>query len=169
MLKKICYGFSDIHIAKREGNKYLKPVLLEGAKSVEANLNFTYKEYRSGKKVKRFSNFEGGEGTLGILGLNKEEYQLLFGSTVENNKVIVSTNNNSPELALMFSRENIDGTKKCYCLYSITCKPVDIGATTIEGGSISEDIVDIEFFIDSIDDKVYYIDDENDFFEQVRL
>ncbi|WP_270647183.1 hypothetical protein [Paeniclostridium hominis] len=168
--QKIMYGFSDIHVARKIGNTYESPIKLEGAKSVEASLNYSYTEGKVGNRTIRFSEFKGGEGTISLIGLSKEEYALLFGSEVNGNKVTCRTTDKSPNLALMFSKEQLDGTRKGYCIYNIACKPIPISATTLEGGTIKEQDIEIDFFIESLEDKIYYIDEEDGtFFDLVRL
>ena len=170
---KIMYGFSNIYVAKKNGDKYATPVLIEGGKSVTVNLNYNYTELKKGKYKTpvRFQEFAGGGGKLKLLGLSKEEYKLLFGCEVEDNKVKIKTTDKAPTLALMFTRKQLDGTEKGYCLYNIVCKPLNFDATTIENGRIAEDSVEIEFFVNSKEEDIYYIEENIDdsFFEQVKF
>ncbi|XTR36458.1 major tail protein [Paraclostridium tenue] len=159
--QKIMYGFSDIHVAKLTDGEYATPVAIEGGKSVEAELSFEHTPfYADNREVARVGGFAGGEGTLGILSLTSEEYQLLFGHTkIGDDGYVVKSNDVAPAVALMFSREKLDGTKTGYCLYNVKFKPTSISATTMEEGKVEEEPIELEFTIgETSDRKIYYVD-----------
>ncbi|CEN75434.1 phage major tail protein [[Clostridium] sordellii] len=158
---KIMYGFSDIHVAKLTDGSYATPVAIEGAKSVEAELKFEHTPfYADNREVARVGGFAGGEGKLNILSLTSDEYNLLFGHTkIGKDGYIVKSNDVAPTVALMFSREKLDGTKTGYCLYNVKFKPSSIAATTMEEGKVEEEPIELEFTIGETDDrKIYYVD-----------
>ncbi|MBW4863760.1 MAG: hypothetical protein KZY55_11525 [Paeniclostridium sp.] len=159
--QKIMYGFSDIHVAKLTGEAYATPVAIEGGKSVEAELSFEHTPfYADNREVARIGGFAGGEGTLGVLSLTSTEQNLLFGHTkIGENGHLVKSNDVAPTVALMFSREKLDGSKQGYCLYNVKFKPTSISATTMEEGKVEEEPMELEFTIgETSDRKIYYVD-----------
>lgn len=170
---KIMYGFSDIHVAKFTGGTYATPVAIEGGKSVEAELSFEHTPfYADNREVARVGGFAGGEGTLGILSLTSDEYQLLFGHTkIGADGYIVKSNDVAPTVALGFSREKLDGTKMGYWIYNCKFKPSSIAATTMEEGKVEEEPIELEFTIgEAVDRKIYYVDKVTEsFFETVPV
>lgn len=168
--QKVMYGLDNIYVAKLNGDRYYTPIRIKGAKSIEAQLDFKTEIKKAGKRNIRFTNFEGGSGILSVMGLTTDEYNLLFGHSVEKNKVTVTTTDTSPYLALMFNKERYDGSKLVYCLYKVIFKPVNIGARTIENGIATEENIDIEFDIEHNDGKIYYMDNcDESFFDSVII
>lgn len=171
--QKIMYGFSDIHVAKLTDGTYATPVAIEGGKSVEAELSFEHTPfYADNREVARVGGFAGGEGTLGVLSLTSTEQNLLFGHTkIGEDGYLVKSNDIAPTVALMFSREKLDGTKLGYCLYNVKFKPTSISATTMEEGKPEEEPIELEFSIgETTDKKVYYVDKVTDtFFDKIPI
>lgn len=169
MIQRIAFGFNDIHIAKYDNGTFNKPVRLEGAKEVNIELTYDETVAKAGKNNIYFEEFKGGDGTLTILGLYPDEYNLLFGHSVENGTVNVKTTDKRNKVALMFSKQLADGTKQCYCFYNCRFKPIGASATTIQGG-LEENVVELSFTVEQLNDDIYYtrIDFENTFFNEVK-
>lgn len=168
--QKIMYGFDNVYVAKLNGDNYYPPIKITGGKSIEAQLDFKTEIKKKAKGNIRFNSFEGGSGSLSVMGLTPNEYNLLFGHSLENNKVMVTTSDTSPYLALMFSKEKYDGTKLGYCLYKVIFKPININANTIENGIAIEENIEIEFDIEENNGKIYYMDNcDESFFDSVKI
>lgn len=171
--KKIMYGLENIHVAKFEGGRYATPVAIEGAKNVEAS--FAYESnsiYADNRNVYTVNGFAGGEGTLGILSLSSDEYELLFGHTKIGDEGYISKSTDiAPQVALGFSRRRADGKSQAYWIYNVKFKPTALSATTMEEGKIEEDILELEFSImETADNKIFYTNIlTEDFFEEVEV
>ncbi|MEG2056825.1 MAG: hypothetical protein RRZ84_02805 [Romboutsia sp.] len=169
--KKIMYGLENIHVAKLTNGTYATPVAIEGAKSVEAS--FAYESnsiFADNRNVYTVNGFAGGEGTLGILSLSADEYQLLFGHTKIGDEGYISKSTDiAPAVALGFSRRRADGKSQAYWIYNVKFKPTTLSATTMEEGKIEEDVLELEFSImETPDNKIFYTNVlGEDFFESV--
>lgn len=171
--QKIMQGFSDIHVAKRttEGT-YATPVLVEGGKSVDIELNFESNSVSADNRTIYFDGFAGGDGTLGVLSLTTEEMSLLFGHTkVGEDGLLVKSTDIAANVALGFSRNKLDGTKVGYWVYDCKFSTPGIAATTLEEGKADEEVMEITFKVaETQDRKVYYTGKVTDsFFESVPV
>ena len=167
--KKIMYGLQNIHVAKLTPNGYETPIPIEGAKNVDAELNFNVEVMKKGKGNIRFTEFKGGSGTLEVIGLTPYEYELLFGSTVKDNRVTVKETDISTPFALMFSRTNMQDEEVGYCIYKVIFKHPGILGSTITNGIATEETIQIDFDIESNDGDIYYFDKCNyDFFYKIN-
>ena len=169
--KKIMYGLENIHIAKIENGKYNTPIAIEGAKSLEASFAYSIENARCGKSKVQFKNFVGGSGKLNILGLTHSEQNLIFGNAIEENFLKVNVLDSSPRFALMFSKKNALGEDIGYCIYNIRFNPISLGANTIVGGAMEEEIIELEFSIDPNENgDIYYLEKGNEnFFNKVKI
>lgn len=170
MKRKIAFGFNDIHIAKLIKGRFDKPIRVHGGK--EVNIELYYKETiaQRGNNNIYFEQFENGSGTLSVVGLTLDEYQLMFGCTIANGRLKIKTTDDSSRFALMFSKQLADGNKQCYCFYNCRFKPIGVNAKTTSDGSINENTIDIDFTIDSFDKDIYYTEIDNlSFFNQVVI
>lgn len=159
---KIMYGLEDIHVAKITDGVYATPVHIEGAKSVEAG--FAYESnaiYADNRNVFTVNGFAGGEGTLGILSLSTDEYQLLFGhKKVGTDGFVVKSTDVAPTVALGFSRRRADGKSQVYWIYNVKFKPSELEANTMEEGKVEADILELEFSIgETADNAIYYTEE----------
>lgn len=163
-VKKRLGGFSNIHVAKLNADgTYITPVLIEGAKSVEAELAYEQVQFYADNAID-YNDFifNGGEGTLTLSGLTAAEYNTLFGSTVANGGVLVKSTDVAPEVAILFERKKL-GTnfKMLYVVYATKFAPPAISAQTLEGG-IEEEPVELTFTVRAMDngDVFYMMDSE---------
>lgn len=162
MTKKRLGGFSQIHVAPMTSEGvYSTPIPILGAKAIEAELNYESVQFYADNAID-YNDFifNGGEGTLTVSGLTMEEYQTLFGSTVENGGVLVKSNDIAPELAIMFERKKLGSNERVlYVLYATKMAPPAISAATMEG-SVEEETVELTFSVRELaDGSVYYIVD----------
>lgn len=156
---KIMYGLENIHVAKLTGSAYGVPVAIEGAKSVEAE--FAYEStaiYADNRNVFTVNGFAGGEGSLGILSLSADEYNLLFGhEIVGTDGFVVKSTDVAPTVALGFSRRRGDGKHQVYWIYNVKFKPSALAATTMEEGKVEAEPIELEFTIgETADNGIYY-------------
>ena len=161
-MKKRLGGFKNIHVAKVVSDgTYQAPVLITGAKSIEAELAYENVQFYADNAID-YSDyiFSGGEGTLTVAGLSMDEYQTLFGSTVTDGGVLVKSNDIAPELAILFERNKLGTSEKVYyALYACKFAPPAISAQTLEGG-IEEETVELSFTVRELaDGEVFYMVD----------
>lgn len=159
-MKKRLGGFKNIHVAKLlSDGTFQVPVPVTGAKSIEAELAYEQVQFYADNAID-YSDFifNGGEGTLTVSGLTADEYNLLFGSTVEDGGVLVKSSDIAPEVAILFERNKL-GTqdKVLYALYACKFAPPAISAQTMEGG-IEEETVELTFTVRELaDGSVFYM------------
>lgn len=159
--KKRLGGLKNIHFAKLVDGEYTTPVKLEGAKKIECELEFEGVEFFSDDIID-FSDyvFAGGEGTVTLKGLAPDDYNLLFGNTVEKGGVSVKSTDISNEGAFLFERGKVgSNAKRLYVIYACKCSPTSISGETREGG-INEEVVEITFSVRELDtNDIYYFMD----------
>lgn len=79
-----------------------------------------------------------------MLGLTGAEKRAIFGGKEE---VGFGLNNelNQPQMALMFEQKKADGKKMLYVIYDVKFNPAGISATSIDGGSVEEQTISLDF------------------------
>ncbi|MGY3189716.1 phi13 family phage major tail protein [Lysinibacillus sp. TE18511] len=137
---------------------------ISGAKAIEAELAYENVQFYADNAID-FSDFifTGGEGTLTVSGLTMSEYELLFGSSVENGGVLVKSTDIAPEVAILFERNKLGTTEKVYfVLYACKFAPPSITAQTFEGG-IEEETVELQFTVRELEQgEVFYMLDSGE-------
>ncbi|WP_052427415.1 major tail protein [Neobacillus niacini] len=161
MVKKRLGGFKNIHVAPLTGSTYGTPVKIEGAKSIEAELSYEQVQFYADNAID-YNDFvfNGGEGTLTISGLTIQEYNTLFGATVNAGGVLVKSTDVAPELAILFERNKLGSNfKTLYAIYAVKFAPPAISAQTLEGG-VEEETVELTFTVRALEDaSVFYMVD----------
>lgn len=159
-VKKRLGGFKNIHVAPVTGETFGTPIKIEGAKEVEAELAYETVQFYADNAIDyQDFIFNGGEGTLTLSGLTVQEYNTLFGSTVDKGGVLVKSTDVAPELALLFERDvlGVAGGKRLYVLYACKFAPPTIGAQTKEG-NVEEEPVELQFTVRELSDaSVFYM------------
>ena len=185
MATKRIQGFSNIHYARllqdtKEGAKYEVPKALEGAISINAEMEFSeFKAFADDKCDILLNNFTGLSGELVLSGITGAEFKDLFGYEYELGMTKVKTDAIAPNLALMFECKFLDGGVRKYVLYNIVMSPASALTLQTKGEEIEETTFTINFtgialandeiysFIDSRDESV---DEEvlNGWYDQVQ-
>ena len=158
---KIIYGFSDIHVCTHDGT----PIPIKGAINIDININRPYTDVYTDDGNKRIYGKFKGEGKLKVLGLTEEEQCTLFGyRRAKNGGIVIGAEQSSPNLKLLFSRENHQGNKILYCFYSVKFNPSNLTANTIDlKKGLEEDILEIDFVANEDNEGLLYytIDTDN--------
>ena len=161
MTKKRLGGLTNIHFAKLVNGIFQTPVRLEGGKKIELELNFEGIEFFS-DNIMDFSDyvFAGGEGTLTLKGLSTEDYNLLYGNSVNKGGVSVKSTDISNEGAFLFERSKLGSNeKRLYVVYACKCAPTSLSGETKEG-SINEELEEIKFSVRELEtNEIYYFMD----------
>lgn len=150
-------GLKNIHVAKLTGNTFATPVPVLGAKEINAELSF--------EEVKMYADdaidymdfvFSGGSGTLNLTGLTAEEYNIFFGSTVEDGGVVVKSTDVAPELAILFENDKLGiKGKRLYVIYATKFAPPSIASKTKEG-SVEDEAMELQFVVRELEDGEIY-------------
>ena len=138
---------------------------MQFAKSLECELSFeSENEWADDRIVDTSSEYNGGEGSVTVLGLTKEEHALLFGNTKVKGGVVVNSNDIAPQGAFLFERGKKNSShSRYYVVYACQCSPATISAETVEDGKASAAEDEINFTIGSLDDgNIYHFIDTDD-------
>lgn len=158
--KKRLGGFKNIHVAPLNGETFGTPIPVDGAKEIESELSYEQVTFYSDNAIDYQDYiFSGGEGTLTVSGLTVDEYETLFGATVDKGGVLVKSTDVAPELAIMFERDKLGvaGGKMLYVIYATKFAPPTITAQTKEG-SVEEETVELQFTVRELEDgEVFYM------------
>ena len=164
---KSCVGLSNIHFAPFNGSTFETPVRIYHAKKIENKFKYeNIQEWADNIAVINEFLYGGGEGSLTVLGLSKEERVLMFGNKAVKGGVAVSDADEAPIGAFLFERRLTGGARRLYVVYACKCSPTDITAETIEEGKGNYETNDIEYSISSCEHEgvnlVYFYIDTND-------
>lgn len=144
--KKIIYGMGNIRVAKLgDDGEYEPPVSILGAKNVECNFEQSEKIiYADNKPVYVDKRINKGGGKLGVLGLTTDEKCLLAGVENMSGGMALTTDTNSPTLALLFEQDKADGGKLLTVIYGTKFSLPSINAVTTEE-EMEEQVLELEF------------------------
>lgn len=143
MNNKIIYGFKNIFIAK-DGEI---PTPIQGAISVRIDIEYNKEYCYVGNKRIAFTGRQLATGELEVLGLSKEEKQMLLGYRIDRNGgQIIDDSSNAPLLHLLFSRQVADGSNELYHVFNVR-----FSRYSLEGNTIQEDEWDNETIILQMD------------------
>ncbi|MGV3152665.1 major tail protein [Sarcina ventriculi] len=162
---KLIKGLKNIHFAPYKNGRFDTPVKVQFAKSLECELSFeSENEWADDRIVDTSSEYNGGEGSVTVLGLTKEEHALLFGNTKVKGGVVVNSNDIAPQGAFLFERGKKNSShSRYYVVYACQCSPATISAETVEDGKASAAEDEINFTIGSLDDgNIYHFIDSDD-------
>ncbi|MGM9534221.1 MAG: major tail protein [Intestinibacter sp.] len=164
---KACVGLSNIHFAPFNGSTFESPVRIFHAKKIENKFKYeNIQEWADNIAVINEFLYGGGEGSLTVLGLSKEERVLLFGNKAVKGGIVVSDTDEAPIGAFLFERRLTGGARRLYVVYACKCSPTDISGETIEEGKGNYETNDIEYSISSCEHEgvnlVYFYIDTND-------
>lgn len=156
-------GFRNVHFAKIGvgARAYEVPTLMTGGKKVNIELKYESEDFESDDMIDEQEYiFMGGDGSLSLKSLLPEEYELLFGNTVDGGEVAIRTTDIAPNGALLFERQKRNSNaKRLYVIYNTKFAPSAIAAESAGkgGGDIDEEL---KFAIGEADDNlvVYFID-----------
>lgn len=159
--KRIVYGFSNIYIANiNDDGTYGTPVELPGGKKIELTYDVKSKDYSADDNiVVSDSSIAKADGKLSLFSLTIDEQAMLFGGENMSGGYAVGTDTSTPDLAILFERKKLDGSKLLYSVYKANFKQTGISATSVEGGEKEEQILEIEFTATPVtfDDKPYLL------------
>lgn len=155
-------GFRNVHFAKiGSAGDYEAPTLMTGGKKVNIELKYESEDFESDDMIDEQEYiFMGGDGSLTLKSLLPDEYELLFGNTVDGGEVAIRTTDIAPNGALLFERQKRNSNaKRLYVIYNTKFAPSAIAAESAGkgGGDIDEEL---KFAIGEADDNlvVYFID-----------
>ena len=155
-------GFKNVHFAKTGvAGAYEVPTHLTGGKKVNIELKYESEDFESDDMIDEQEYiFMGGDGGLTLKSLLPDEYELLFGNTVDGGEVAIRTTDIAPNGALLFERQKRNSNaKRLYVIYNTKFAPSAIAAESAGkgGGDIDEEL---KFAIGEADDNlvVYFID-----------
>lgn len=140
MAKKYRFkGFRNIYFAPidQTTGEYQKPVRILGGKSISGDLKYELEEFESDDVIDdQEYYFAGGEGKLSLKSLLPEDYELLFGSTVDAGGVAVRSTDVAPAGALLFERQLRGAVgKRLYCVYNVKFAPTGFNAESSGQGA----------------------------------
>ena len=142
---KACVGLSNIHFAPFNGSTFDSPVHIFHAKKIENKFKYeNIQEWADNIAVINEFLYGGGEGSLTVLGLSKEERVLLFGNKAVKGGIAVSDTDEAPIGEFLFERRITGGARRLYVVYACKCSPTDISGETIEEGKGNYETNDIE-------------------------
>lgn len=172
---KACVGLSNIHFAPFNGSTFDSPVHIFHAKKIENKFKYeNIQEWADNIAVINEFLYGGGEGSLTVLGLSKEERVLLFGNKAVKGGIAVSDTDEAPIGAFLFERRITGGARRLYVVYACKCSPTDISGETIEEGKGNYETNDIEYSISSCEHEgvnlvYFYIDTDDSTVEQQQV
>ncbi len=164
---KSCLGLSNIHFAPFNGSTFETPVHIYHAKKIENKFKYeNIQEWADNIAVINEFLYGGGDGSITLLGLSKEERVLLFGNKAVKGGISVSDVDEAPIGAFLFERRITGGARRLYVVYACKCSPTDISGETIEEGKGNYETNDIEYSIGSYEHNgvnlVYFYIDTDD-------
>ena len=172
---KACVGLSNIHFAPFNGSTFDSPVHIFHAKKIENKFKYeNIQEWADNIAVINEFLYGGGEGSLTVLGLSKEERVLLFGNKAVKGGIAVSDTDEAPIGAFLFERRLTGGASRLYVVYACKCSPTDISGETIEEGKGNYETNDIEYSISSCEHEgvnlvYFYIDTDDETVDQEQV
>lgn len=172
---KACVGLSNIHFAPFNGSTFDSPVHIFHAKKIENKFKYeNIQEWADNIAVINEFLYGGGEGSLTVLGLSKEERVLLFGNKAVKGGIAVSDTDEAPIGAFLFERRLTGGARRLYVVYACKCSPTDISGETIEEGKGNYETNDIEYSISSCEHEgvnlvYFYIDTDDETVDQEQV
>ena len=172
---KACVGLSNIHFAPFNGSTFDSPVHIFHAKKIENKFKYeNIQEWADNIAVINEFLYGGGEGSLTVLGLSKEERVLLFGNKAVKGGIAVSDTDEAPIGAFLFERRITGGARRLYVVYACKCSPTDISGETIEEGKGNYETNDIEYSISSCEHEgvnlvYFYIDTDDSTVDQEQV
>lgn len=158
-------GLRNIHFAPLKNGEYQTPIKIEFSKTLEANLSYEGEaDWADDVIIDNSYNFNGGEGKLTLVGLNKEEYEAMFGSKKVKGGTFVSSQDVAPTGAYIFERgKKGSSAKRLYVIYACTNAPSGINAEGIADGKAPTSIEEISFSIsESATNGVFFFIDTDD-------
>lgn len=177
MKNKLIRGLRNIHFAPKSADgqtPFEVPTPIEFAKKLENKFSYEgSQEWADDKIVDSSFFYNGGDGTLDVLGLTPDEQSLLFGNLKTLGGLAVTTDDVAPEGAFLFERQLKGGAKRLYVIYACTCAPADLNGATIEEGKAENEVYSITYKIGSYTHKdetpgsaeinyIYFYIDTND-------
>lgn len=172
---KACVGLSNIHFAPFNGSTFDSPVHIFHAKKIENKFKYeNIQEWADNIAVINEFLYGGGEGSLTVLGLSKEERVLLFGNKAVKGGIAVYDTDEAPIGAFLFERRLTGGARRLYVVYACKCSPTDISGETIEEGKGNYETNDIEYSISSCEHEgvnlvYFYIDTDDETVDQEQV
>lgn len=163
--KKLLKGLKNINFAPFANGAFETPVRIDNAKSIEAGLNYENDPtWADDIMVADEYEFAGGEGKMNILGLSKEEYEVLFGAKIVKGGIVANTNDRSTEGAFLFERgKKGSNAKRLYVIYACKCSPAGISAEGVEEGKGNIGTDEITFSIGCLENgDIYHFIDTDD-------
>lgn len=146
-------GFSNLNYAKlgEEGPGPCKK--LSDGKKIETELEYEEEELWAGDQQIEYNyDFVGGKGKLTVLGLDRIEYNDLFGNELIPGGIMINTDDKGNPISFTWERKKKNGHKRLYVLYNCICSPVGLGgAESLEKGKGDVAETEIEFSIGSIE------------------
>ena len=167
---KACVGLSNIHFAPFNGSTFDSPVHIFHAKKIENKFKYeNIQEWADNIAVINEFLYGGGEGSLTVLGLSKEERVLLFGNKAVKGGIAVSDTDEAPIGAFFFERRITGDARRLYVVYACKCSPTDISGETIEEGKGNYETNDIEYSIEGVNLVYFYIDTDDSTVDQQQV
>lgn len=156
---KLCKGFKNIHFAPYVNGNFETPTRIYYGKKIENKFKYeSSANWGDDIIVDDEFIYNGGDGTLDVLGLSRQEQILLFGNKQAKGGVYVTDTDEAPTGAFLFERRKKGGHKRLYVVYCCKCSPVDVSAETIEDGKGNYETKSIPYTIGSIEkDGINYI------------
>lgn len=152
--KKLCKGFKNVHFAQydsKDGN-FKTPTRIYYGKKIENQFNYeSSTEWADDMIIDDEFIYNGGEGTLDVLGLSSDEHVMLFGNKKAKGGVYTTDTDEAPTGAFLFERRKKAGAKRLYVVYACKCAPTDLTAETIEDGQGEYETKSIEYSIGSFE------------------
>lgn len=163
--KKLLKGLRSIHFAPYVDGEFETPQPILYAKKIENQLNYESEtEWADDEIVDQSNGYNGGEGTLSVLGLLPTEQKLLFGNEVVKGGVVVKTTDEAPTGAFLFERGKKGSThKRLYVIYACKCAPSSFNGETVEEGKASASENEISYTISNLPTgEIYHYIDTDD-------
>lgn len=150
----IAYGFKNVYVCKTGS----VPIPIKGALSVSIEIDIEQEFLNVGRKKVIMDTNKQASGELVLLGLNKDEMELLLGYKLDNNGgVIIDDGIKAPQLHLLFERQVADGSKILYHIFNVRFKQSSFDATTMIEGNLEENEVVLQMDIEYDEDyKGFY-------------
>lgn len=136
-MNKLLVGFENIHFAPiKEDGTFGTPIRIENGRSFESELEYeATADWADNKIVSQASYFKGGKFNIKFLGINADEYSLLFGAKRCAGGYSVSENDISPTGAWLFEQKKKGSEhKKLSVIYCGVANPSKTAAESIIDG-----------------------------------
>ena len=156
---KLCKGFKNIHFAPYVNGNFDTPVRIDYGKKIENKFKYeSSTEWAEDMIIDTEFIYNGGEGSLDVKGLSREEQILLFGNKQAKGGVYVTDTDEAPIGAFLFERKKKYGHKRLYVVYACKCSPTDVSAEGVEDGKGNYETKTIDYSIGSLEkDGINYI------------